>query len=78
MTLAGHTHSCSRCTFQWFCLAVMKPNQKVCQVDVAVHQNKQGPFCELCRHLIMAKRVAQTRNLPTAVLLALLRPEVSE
>jgi hypothetical protein len=40
-----------------------KPKRKVCIVTEAARVNKQGPFCELCRGLLIAEAAANLRGL---------------
>lgn len=61
-----HRHRCARCEHDWDCLQVK------CQVAHAAKSNKAGPFCELCLHLIMAKRLAAQRQYTLPAILALL------
>jgi hypothetical protein len=59
-----HNHSCARCLHEWPCTVWMeKPKRKVCIVTEAARVNKQGPFCELCRGLLIAEAAANLRGL---------------
>ncbi len=55
---AHHSHDCCECGFTWTCEHGTK-----CKVVVAAKVNKDGPFCELCRHAIMAIRYAAARRM---------------
>lgn len=57
-----HSHTCACCGFTYQCRFY---NLKHCQtrgVLKAAAINRQGPFCDVCRHLIMATRTAQARG----------------
>lgn len=64
-----HDHRCARCGDGWRCDAPNKPTATKCMVTVAVSVNKTGPFCELCRLIVMVKRLAHARGLDRASLL---------
>lgn len=68
--IGPHDHVCVRCEHLWDCL-IGRMNDK-CYVRHAAKTNKSGPFCNLCMHIIMAKRFAAARQLSFAGLLALL------
>lgn len=76
--MSGHRHMCARCEFSWLCVLIPKRRQKVCPVDQAVKVNRGGPFCSLCQHIIMAKRVAAVRGLTPQTFETLVRVEVVE
>lgn len=42
-----------------------------CQVTKAAKANKSGPFCALCLHLVMAKRLIAQRGITAAGFMAL-------
>lgn len=56
-----HQHSCQICGYVDECKGVGRGS--VCEVNKAVISNKQGPFCEMCRHFIMFKRISEHRGL---------------
>lgn len=60
-----HKHDCVRCDHRWNCLMVK------CQVTKAAKANKSGPFCALCLHLVMAKRLIAQRGITAAGFMAL-------
>jgi hypothetical protein len=70
--IAPHSHTCASCGFTWACLLVAKPRQRVCVVDAARAVNHTGPFCELCRTLTEASRVALVRHVSPIQLTAAL------
>lgn len=53
---AGHSHTCALCGHVWVC------EQKKCEVEKAAKVNKQGPFCDLCYHLLMARNIVRLRG----------------
>jgi hypothetical protein len=56
-----HQHLCETCGYAWDC------DQAKCGVETARRVNKQGPYCELCRHVEMARRYAGLRHIPLVV-----------
>lgn len=58
--MTAHTHTCGACQHVFNCEG--EGRGPVCEVDKAAQVNKQGPFCELCRHVEMAKRYALLRE----------------
>lgn len=65
-----HNHACARCGDLWQCDAPNKRKATKCMVTVAVSVNKTGPFCELCRLVVMVKRIAHAHGLDRAAVLA--------
>jgi hypothetical protein len=55
-------HVCAACGRSWQCFQKLEARSKTCKVDIAAKSNKQGPFCELCIHIEMARRHAQIRG----------------
>lgn len=60
--MPAHTHTCATltCGATWTCNGVERG--AVCDVIKAAKVNKQGPFCDLCLHVEMAKRYAAVRG----------------
>lgn len=57
---------CRICRYPWTENTQKEEND----VETAASANKQGPLCELCRHLVMALRYSQGRKIPFEVCLA--------
>ena len=57
-----HTHTCRLCRHEWECMTGRK-TQRECAVTFAAMVNGQGPYCELCLALSMARRQAKLRGL---------------
>lgn len=68
--IGPHEHVCARCDHHWDCL-IGRMNDK-CYVRHAAKTNKGGPFCDLCMHIVMAKRFAVARQLSFPAFLAIL------
>lgn len=69
--VSTHTHLCVRCNYVSPCLQPLDP-RGLCIVHRAVKVNKSGPFCNVCMHVIMAKRYAAARRLSLPALMALI------
>jgi hypothetical protein len=61
MTDAAHRHTCTSCGHRWSC-AEAKPLAR-CEVAKAARVNGEGPYCQLCLWLGMARRAATLRRL---------------
>ena len=61
--MSDHTHTCADCGHVWECEDYTLKKCHKTGVSRAAIVNKQGPFCNLCLHLEMAKRYAEHRGL---------------
>lgn len=59
---SDHTHTCAQCGFVWTCLHFDEKKCRKSGVFKAPKVNGGGPYCELCRHIIMAERLASHRG----------------
>lgn len=63
------THTCCVCGHQWESIddnsgrKVVKAAKVAKKVREAVKVNKDGPYCNVCHHLTMAKRYVEARGL---------------
>lgn len=58
-----HVHFCRTCGHRWECIRPQKGKIPRCEVDVTAGVNGEGPICDLCRYLEMARRHASVRGL---------------
>ena len=58
-----HTHTCCKCGFEYECIYYDLESCKRKGVFKAMQVNHDGPYCNLCQHLEMARRFAEHRGL---------------
>ena len=58
-----HTHTCCRCGHVYDCIYYDLPACKRKEVFRAAQVNRDGPYCNMCRHLEMALRFAAHRGI---------------
>ncbi len=59
--MSQHNHTCANpnCKHAWVCEYLDDP----CPILKAAKVNESGPFCELCYHIVMSKRIAAHRKI---------------
>lgn len=77
--IGDHSHTCANhhCNHVWVCdftterckrIGALK-DCKASGVIKAMQTNKEGPWCLLCYHVIMAKRIAKARGMDIKLVL---------
>lgn len=62
-----HKHTCEKCGFEWVCEEFTKKECEAKGVINAAKVNKEGPWCLMCLHLEMGRRIAFLRGIAVKI-----------